>query len=1307
MNYPKFACPQAFLIAAGLLFAATASSSLAATVRGHKSSVDEEISTATTYTGADKWGSASEELGLLLGYSESDYDEDAGAFVKEYTSTSGTVTSHRVYSYAFDAIFKLSGSAQFTNLSDITFLGTKPNTIEYDNEDEQNPYTYRYYYRDYVVISGDATFTNAGTISMVAASTSEVDNAISSYAPQFIITDNGTLYNTEAGTISDVSEIRLFGAGSSLVNEGIIDGDGLAIYATGSAKITNAAHEEIIETGTDEDTGEPTYVVETSDPGMISGVASINLSGEASFDNSALLIGDPADITLSDNATFTNEETGFVYGIEDVEISGNSSFVNKGEIYTELPYAEIILSDNATFTNASLLCAGAQDDDDDDSLSPQDLCLVLAGDAKFVNESTGLIYGEYIEIDLVQNASFTNRGIIYADGDDIDVEFAPVADGSASFVNNEVMAADEFYVYWDIYAEQDDETISSNSTGTFTNNGTITATTMDVALDIDINILVANAKNFQNMNPTGVSYFVNNGTIVADTVSVDSYVETTLKQGSQITGNLELGKASGYYYRLSTTSDDNTNSSSETFSSEGTIVADSTVLNIVLNSIDSDTPLIAGNLTLYTDTELNVNVEDSSKTQVYAVQLYGGKLVLLEQTTTIQNSNDSDATTATTEGKLLATEGTFTRASDGKVFLWELNTETGVIVALAEGIDEYFQIDETEQVADIPSTKVAAFAPSLETFSGTISGAGEVHATADLSFAGNAENYSGTTFVDAGTFTIEADAKLGTGSYDVAEDAVLAIAADPETGSERTFSNATSGDGKLLVGSGAVVSFTKSVGTATLEIEKGALLWGGVSLTHANATLVLSGNLELGAGEFVSFTNGGTIVIDSTAALLLTSDSGSEFTIFSGATIYSDEEQGVSAEEFLSTSDYLSKEAQTASVIYDTSNGLSITIINSNQDLLSRIRLHDGLGEKFIAAITGDEDWGLKNGFINANELDSFVSAVLNSPGSVGTALTTLSPLSYAAMVAMPSTAFHNDIRRIESRLATKRLKDSYSQQWGYIGKVDWGFFAQGQTTYLDNNGGKDSPVFDFETYGALVGAEAQVGDTFAAGLTVAYDNGKAKIHNGGGRIESDNARVTAFASCLIGELVFVNAGAQVGYGSYDIRRKTVLGRATGDTEGWNAGAFLDIGMHIKPFDEVGISFRPYVGIAYLHSRVNDFSDSKFDIDSFDGNSMRTRVGLGIFWDFYAAGSTWTLGIDGSYSHDFFGKEVDIDATYLATGGSFRATAKAMSTDVFSVGPVVNIALNENIALFAGYTFDAGTNSSLSHSAHVGVSVSF
>ncbi|MCD8299544.1 MAG: autotransporter domain-containing protein, partial [Opitutae bacterium] len=964
---------------------------------------------------------------------------------------------------------------------------------------------------------------------------------------------------------------------------------------------------------------------------------------------------------------------------------------------------EIILYDNATFDNAGLLCAGAQDDDDDDSLSPQDLCLVLAGDASFVNESSGLIYGEYIEIDLLQNASFTNGGIIYADGDDIDVEFAPVADGSASFVNNEVMVADEFYVYWDIYAEQDDETISSNSTGTFTNNGTITATTMEVAQDIDINILVANAKKFQNMNPTGAAYFVNNGTIMADTVSVDSYVETTLKQGSQITGNLELGKASSYYYRLSATSDDNTNLSSETFSSEGTIVADTTVLNIVLNSINSDTPLIAGNLTLYTDTELNVSAEGTSKTQAYSIQLYGGELVLGEQTTTIQNSNDSETKTTTIKGKLLAEEGTFTRASDGKVFLWKLDTETGVIVALAEGIDEYFQIDETEQVADIPSTKVAAFASSLETFSGTISGTGEVHATADLSFAGNAENYSGTTFVDAGTFTIEKDAKLSAGSYDVAEDAVLAIA----PWHDRTFSNATSGDGKLLVGYGAIVSFTKSVGTATLEVEKDALLSGGVTLTHADATLVLSGDLELGAGQFVSFTNGGTIVIDSSASLLLTSGSGSEFTIFSGAAIYSDEEQGVSAEEFLRTSGYLRKEAQTASVIYDTSNGLSVTIINSNQDLLSRIRLHDGLDGKFIAAITGDDDWGLKSGFVNASELDSFVSAVLNSPGSVGTALTTLSPLSYAAMVAMPSTAFHNDIRRIESRLATKRLKDSYSQQWGYIGKVDWGFFAQGQTTYLDNNGGKDSPVFDFETYGALVGAEAQVGNTFAAGLTVAYDNGKAKIHNGGGRIESDNARVTAFASCLIGELVFVNAGAQVGYGSYDIHRKTVLGRATGDTEGWNAGAFLDIGMHIKPFDEVGISFRPYVGIAYLHSRVNDFSDSKFDIDAFDGDSMRTRVGLGIFWDFYATGSTWTLGIDGSYSHDFFGKDVDIDATYLATGGSFRATAKAMSTDVFSVGPVVNIALNENIALFAGYTFDAGTNSSLSHSAHVGVSVSF
>ncbi len=1245
----------------GTLFAELAETK---TVRDYKLSTGSKTISATEgdtfyITTSKNFCAKSGELGALLGLDEENFNAKENAFLTFSATWESARTDDdgKTHNYAntyneydaFNSLFFISETAKFTNKGTIIFRNNEKNfasEISYDNEE----YTFTrddYYYHDMVVISGEAKFVNEGWVDFEAAVPVEDDD--------------------ESDLAGDEGADDFAGDDSGYEPEPQNEYSGVpTLIVADSATFKNA------ESGTVH-------------------VENIIMLGSAGFENAGTLGGEfygySLELVATEDTNFVN--SGTIEIADSIELYDNATFDNSGVLDNKGGDSDFYLqlSDNAAFTNSGVIGA----ETGDKSLRE----IWLSGNTAFANKSSGKIYGGNIRAFLSGNASFASAGAISLGGD-MRAVFDFFEDGNAVVANSgDLSAGGNIGIYWLQYAEIDDEAISKKFTGIFTNSGSIVAESIDLVLATNIDVAVANAKNYQNLSTTGRISFVNAGTITADTISVDSHVETTLRQSSQIDGNLVLGKASAYSFALR---DDDGETA---FYSHGTTVANKTILNIVLDEVATNAPMITGNLTLFSDTELNVSVSGASTTKLYAVQLWAGKFVAGEQTVEVENSNDSEGKIATTIGNFVEKNGKFTRASDGKAFSWELDTGSGLLVAISQDVNEHVKITQEAQEKEISAADVGSFDPALVAFSGKISGAGEVHSWNQLSFAGNAENYSGTTFIDAGTFEITEAAKLGAGAYEIADIATLEISGN------RDLANATRGEGTLFVASGATVSFEKAVGTKTLNVAENATLLGGATLSHNNATLLLAGALDLAAGESVAFTNGGEIVLAATAKLNIDPDSGEQFTIFSGATISADSE--ISTEQFLITDEYIADMAQEYAVVYSADNGLGVTIVESIPELLSEVRLHDGLGTDFIAALIGESGLGLEPGIKSASDLDPLVNAILNHSGDVGAAMTTLSPLSYAAMVAMPSTAFHNDVRLIESRLATQREKpEEVTTHWASGETAEWGFFAQAQSTFLNNDNAKDSPVFDFETYGVLVGADCQIGSSFMAGVSLAYDNGKAKIHDGGGKIESDDFRLTLYAGEMIGDLVFVNAGLQFGYGSYSARRKTILGNANGDTNVWNGGAFVDVGMLLTLSEDIGISLRPYVGIAYVRSQVESFSDNIFAIDSFSGDSMRTRVGVGIFWDFELAQTNWSIGVDGSYSHDFFGDEVDIDARYRGdNGGSFRATAKAMSSDVFSVGPVVNIGITRNIGIFAGYTFDAGTNSAFAHSANVGVRINF
>ena len=307
-------------------------------------------------------------------------------------------------------------------------------------------------------------------------------------------------------------------------------------------------------------------------------------------------------------------------------------------------------------------------------------------------------------------------------------------------------------------------------------------------------------------------------------------------------------------------------------------------------------------------------------------------------------------------------------------------------------------------------------------------------------------------------------------------------------------------------------------------------------------------------------------------------------------------------------------------------------------------------------------------------------------------------------MIAMPVETFHDDARNVSVRLAQRR-HDSFYQ------KSHWEFFAQAQTTSAENDTATDAPTFDFDRSGVFAGADVRLDKTTTLGVALGAGTGKAKIRNGGGKIESDDYRLIVFGGKTLANLFYVNAGAQLGFASYDVKRTTDYGGASASADGWNAGVFAETGARLTLSEANELYATPYVGLAYAHAATDSFTESgsehaAFAADSLSGDSLRARIGCAFSWSFDVAGTEARLGLDAAYSRELLDDEIDVDVT-AKDGTRISEKAKTAPTDMFSIGPTLDVALTNRMNVYAGYMFRTGTDSSTTHGANVGFRMRF
>lgn len=311
--------------------------------------------------------------------------------------------------------------------------------------------------------------------------------------------------------------------------------------------------------------------------------------------------------------------------------------------------------------------------------------------------------------------------------------------------------------------------------------------------------------------------------------------------------------------------------------------------------------------------------------------------------------------------------------------------------------------------------------------------------------------------------------------------------------------------------------------------------------------------------------------------------------------------------------------------------------------------------------------------FANAGTLDKTVNA--------------LSPLGYASLYAMTRDTGLRHEDRIAERLEQRRYDSA-----GYT-VADWETFVVGSAAMVKNSGKSDTPTFNYNTYGGLVGLDKKVEDGLVVGGAAGYDNGTATLHDSAGKMDMNRVRGTAFMSTMVNTRWFVDGGLSAGFGDFTSKRDTVLGRATGSTTGFDLGANVRTGTIVVLAEDLHLT--PFVGLSYAHNEFQGFTEkgtqAALKVNGWSQDSLRASVGSGLGWWLPAGDWKWKLGVDASYNHELLDTDSKIDASFATLGGgSFSTKAAALPSDSISVGPNAALHFDDLTSVSAGVTFEYG-----------------
>jgi len=281
----------------------------------------------------------------------------------------------------------------------------------------------------------------------------------------------------------------------------------------------------------------------------------------------------------------------------------------------------------------------------------------------------------------------------------------------------------------------------------------------------------------------------------------------------------------------------------------------------------------------------------------------------------------------------------------------------------------------------------------------------------------------------------------------------------------------------------------------------------------------------------------------------------------------------------------------------------------------------------------------------------------------------------------------------------TPTLSDSYARRWT--------FFVEGLGggVTVDTTGNANG--YDFDTIGAMMGASYLVNDHFAIGGMGGYTRTDASLVNGGS-IEADSYRGAVFATVFSGGF-YLDGQVGLAHNTYDIERASLLGRATGSTDGLEFSTLIN-GGYDHHIDDLTLGV--FSSLGYTRVNFNSFTETgslaPLSYPDQHQESLRSNLGVRIAYSTEVGRMTLTPQARVSWQHEFLDSTQSIDSNIAADPGPvLTANGPHIGRDSLLLSAGLHLQITPVVGAYAFYGSQIGRTNYNSHNVTAGVSVRF
>jgi outer membrane autotransporter protein len=292
--------------------------------------------------------------------------------------------------------------------------------------------------------------------------------------------------------------------------------------------------------------------------------------------------------------------------------------------------------------------------------------------------------------------------------------------------------------------------------------------------------------------------------------------------------------------------------------------------------------------------------------------------------------------------------------------------------------------------------------------------------------------------------------------------------------------------------------------------------------------------------------------------------------------------------------------------------------------------------------------------------------------------------------------------------LSSNTMLASLSPMHDKSGSDGWSGFFEGYGSWGDRENDGSQIGYDYDTYGALLGAEKFMRYDLLVGGSIGYGRTNVESNDGLSGLDVDSLSASLYGTWFDNDH-YISLMFGYGYHSYDsvVFAAPPL-RAKGDFEAHTFTLAPEVG---KLFRWGRLDLEPFAGMRYTHFRQEGYTekgagaanltvgrDTDDQLSTELGVRFRTTISLD-------NGSQLTPQLKLAWIHDF-SDEVETTARLTGANTAFRTTGIDVVSDIFNIGLGLNWRMDSSKTLYTEYDAELGSGYE-AHTLQAGIRILF